>query len=839
MAVSRLDVTLPTRQDDHSGWPPGRHDTGNVIALNTQASSRTALFVHRCLRPSAAAALLLTGLLTLLMAGAAQATSPRLASEGDGYAPEGSCAGCHQAEHDAWKDSDHGWAMRPATPDNVLGDFADARFTDSGEEGEVTARFHREDERFLVTLKGPGEPEATHEIAYTFGYFPLQQYLIAMPDGRLQSLTIAWDSRSAAEGGQRWFSLYPGQTFTPDDPLHWQGRYQNWNAMCADCHSTNLQKGYDPVEDVFDTTWHEQSVGCQSCHGPSQAHLDWAQDVPWAQDDASAAAPSAEPSAASSDTPGTSNSAEDIGLGVDLADMSGQEMVGQCARCHSRRTTLGAGPAHGEPLLDSALPSLLTEGLYHADGQIQGEVYVYGSFAQSKMYQAGVTCTDCHDPHTNRVRVEGNGLCTQCHNTAQSPRFPALEPGDYDSVEHHHHTPGSEGAQCVNCHMPETTYMVVDPRRDHSFRVPRPDLNEATGSPDACTRCHDGMSPDRAAGSIKEWFGDLARAEQGGTHYGEVLAAARQGQDGVLRPLQRLVADDDTPDIVRATAIDALAELGPPALPTLEAALEDASGLVRAAAAPAFASAPDALRVERLLPLLDDPRRAVRDEAVRALAGISLAALPEDRREAYRAAREDTERRLRANADLPGNRLSLAVLLERSGERDDAIDQYRAALAMDPYFLPARVNMVTLHSRGGDTAASRRLLEDGLALDDMPLTDRGHLAYLLALSLAETQQFDEALEWLSKAAEWRPGHVRTHYNRALILDRLGHKPQALAALEQGLRLAPDSPDLLYAAVYLNAAAGRIPQALSALERLRRQRPNDPRLQQLERQLRAR
>ncbi len=186
----------------------------------------------------------IAALLTLLLVGSVQAASPRLASEAEGYAPEGSCAGCHQAEHDAWKDSDHGWAMRPATPDNVLGDFADARFTDSGQQGEIQALFHRQGERFLVTLEGPGEPEATHEIAYTFGYYPLQQYLIEMPGGRLQGLTIAWDSRSAAEGGQRWFSLYPGQTFTPDDPLHWQGRYQNWNAMCADCHSTNLQKGY-------------------------------------------------------------------------------------------------------------------------------------------------------------------------------------------------------------------------------------------------------------------------------------------------------------------------------------------------------------------------------------------------------------------------------------------------------------------------------------------------------------------------------------------------------------------------------------------------------------------
>lgn len=764
-------------------------------------------------------------LLTLLIAGTVQAASPRLASEAEGYAPEGSCAGCHREEVAAWQDSDHGWAMRPATPDSVLGDFADARFIESGEEGEVQARFHREDERFLVTLEGPGEPEATWEIAYTFGYFPLQQYLIELPGGRLQGLTIAWDARDEQDGGQRWFSLYPGQTFTPDDPLHWQGRYQNWNAMCADCHSTNLQKGYDPVADVFATTWHEQSVGCQSCHGPSRAHLDWAES--WAPEE-----PDVSPRDAAA-------RATDRGLGVDLGEMTGQELVGQCARCHSRRQPLGVGPAHGQPLLDSALPSLLTEGLYHADGQIQGEVYVYGSFAQSRMYQAGVSCTDCHDPHTNRLRLEGNAVCTQCHNAAPPSRFPGIIPADYDSIDHHHHTPGSEGAQCVSCHMPETTYMVVDPRRDHSFRVPRPDLAEATGSPDACTRCHDDMPPERAAASIQAWFGELARAERGATHYGEIFAAARQGRSDALRPLQRLVANDATPDIVRATAIDALADFGVPALPTLEAALVDEAGLVRAASVPAFARAPDAARVALLLPLLDDPLLAVRDEVVKALAGVSLMRLPEARRDDLLRARRDYERRLRENADLPGNRLNLAVLLSRSGRADEAIAHYRAALAMDPYFLPARGNLVTLLSQRGEAQEAQRVLEDGLALEDMPPPDRAHLAYLLALSLAEAQRFAEALSWLDRAVEWRPEHVRSHYNRALLLDRLGRKSQALAALEQGLDLAPEAPDLLYAAVYLNAAAGDIPRALSHLERLRGLQPDDPRLERLERQLKRR
>ncbi|MBY6109240.1 tetratricopeptide repeat protein [Halomonas sp. H10-59] len=755
--------------------------------------------------------------------GTPQGTPPTTATEAKGYAPEGSCASCHEAETQAWQDSDHAWALRDATPDNVLGDFDDASF----EDGEVKARFHRRGDTFLATLEGPQDPAETFEIRHTFGVRPLQQYLVEQPGGRLQSLTIAWDSRPANEGGQRWFSLYPGQAFTPDDPLHWRGRYQNWNAMCADCHSTNLEKHYDLESDSFATTWHEQSVGCQSCHGPAQDHLGWA--ARWqADEDAPASSPA---------------SAGDMGLALDLADMDAPEMVEQCARCHSRRQMLGAGPVHGAPLTDAALPSLLGEGMYHADGQIQGEVYVYGSFTQSRMYQQGVGCVDCHDPHTSEVKIEGNGLCLQCHNPAPPPRFPTMQRNNYDSPEHHHHTPGSEGAQCVSCHMPETTYMVVDPRRDHSFRVPRPDLAEATGSPDACTGCHQDLSPADAAAQIREWFGDDSRSASR-SHYGVALQSARLGRPEAPDYLKALIEDDDTPDIVRATAVGELTPFAGDALPTLEQALQDESPLVRAAAAPVFAQAPEGARVELLLPLIDDERLAVRDEAVKALAGTSLMVMPQERRAAFLEARRDYERRLEQNADLPGNRLNLAVLLARTGREDEAEQQYRAALAMDPYFLPARANLVTQLSAEGRQQDARALLKDGIALDGMPTPDRGHLAYLLALSLAEDGGMqeeggmEEALSWLEKAAEWRPDHARTHYNRGLMLDRLGRKDEALAALEQGRRQAPGDPDLLYALVYVNATSGRIPQALSALAELRRLRPDDPRLGQLERQLRG-
>lgn len=756
-------------------------------------------FLHSCL-------LLL--LLSPSLLHASVAKEPALAATPAGYAAEGSCVGCHAEQAKAWKDSDHDWAMRPADASSVLGNFNDARFSEAG----VEARFFRRDDQYFINTEGEDGKADDFRILYTFGHRPLQQYLVALPGGRLQALTIAWDSRPASAGGQRWFSLYPGQRFAPGDPLHWTGRYQNWNAMCADCHSTKLEKGYDSQSDTFATTWHEQSVGCQACHGPAQAHVDWAKQA----------------------TPGKAyDQATEIGLKVDFAALGGRGLIEQCAFCHSRRQGLGVGQQPGHPLLDAALPATLRPDLYHADGQIQGEVYVYGSFTQSKMYNAGVTCTDCHDPHSTRVKVEGNGLCLQCHNSnPQTQRFPGLQAKNYDSPTHHHHALQSAGAQCVNCHMPETTYMVIDPRRDHSLRIPRPDLAQGTGSPDACTGCHDDKPPAWAAQAIESWFGEPQRP----AHYGQSFQAVREGRDDSLALLTETISDLGKPAIVRATAAEQLADAGPPSLPSLTKALRDDSALVRAYAASGFTGLPPVQRVKHLLPLLDDPQRAVRDEALRALAGIPLIAMPEPRREAFKAQLAEYEQRLRDNADLPGNRLNLAVFLARSGRQLEALEAYRQALRMDPYFSPARVNLVTLANNTLRQDEAEQVLRDGLALTNMPVGDRGNLAYMLALLLVERGQPGEAVQWMDEAAQALPDHTRIRYNQGLLLLQLQRRDAAQAALEAGLEQAPNDADLLYALIYLHGSGGERETAVAYWQRLRKAVPNDPRLQQLRGQL---
>ena len=216
---------------------------------------------------------------TLRMAGLAIMTIlslvgriPARADELPTFVGAQACAGCHAAEFDAWKGSHHALAMQKATEAAVLGDFVGAQLKHFG----VTTRFFRDGDKFMARTDGPDGELHEYPIAYTFGVYPLQQYLIAFPGGRLQALGIAWDSRSKDDGGQHWFHLYPDQNLKPGDPLHWTGRDQTWNYQCADCHSTNLQKNYDLATNTYATGWTDIDVACEACHGPGSRHVAWA-----------------------------------------------------------------------------------------------------------------------------------------------------------------------------------------------------------------------------------------------------------------------------------------------------------------------------------------------------------------------------------------------------------------------------------------------------------------------------------------------------------------------------------------------------------------------------------
>ena len=496
------------------------------------------------------------------------------------------CQACHATESRQWQGSHHQRAMELPSAQTVLGDFNDVTFKSDKE----TTRFFRKDHEFWVNTPGPDGQPADFKVAYTFGFTPLQQYLLALPGGRLQPLGVAWDTEK-----QQWFHLYPGQGIDASNALHWTKTAQNANYMCIECHTTGFKRHFDDQSNRFASHWQALGVGCQSCHGPASGHLNWAAKA----DPADATRGFEKPL---------------------LSQVDNRGQVETCARCHALRSPLGDGYQHGNALLDDYLPSALTAAQYEVDGKIKGEVFEYGSFTQSKMFAKGVACTDCHNPHSTALKASGNAVCTQCHNPAGKTAAPGvdgrgLKAKDYDSPAHTKHPAGSPAAQCTACHMPGKFYMGNDFRHDHSFSVPNPAQSKALGTPDACMGCHRESQSDRVIEQFNALYPD-SKPHDGG--YALALDQARKGSAGAARALQAQLARSDLPAIRRAAL---LAELGnypsAQALTLISNSLKSPDGEVREAAVRALPAMASAQQVgQQLTPLLRDPLRAVRLAAI-------------------------------------------------------------------------------------------------------------------------------------------------------------------------------------------------------------------------------
>ena len=678
------------------------------------------------------------------------------------------CQSCHVNEFASWSASHHAKSMAHASAETVLGDFSASDFSHLA----TQAGFDRVGNDFYVTIDNALGEQERFRVAYTFGVEPLQQYLVEFDDGRVQTLPVAWDSRPQNLGGQRWFHIYPVESIDSNDPLHWTGREQNWNFMCAECHSTNLSKNYNAETDTYSTTWSEINVGCEACHGPASEHVAQAEAFRF---DAR------------------------FGLAIDLDDsgravwemdsvsgiaartesrMTAPKQPEACGRCHSRRASIVADYAYAKNLLATHSLSLLDAPLYFPDGQIREEVYVYGSFVQSRMYQAGVSCSDCHEPHSAKL-VSGpdpNQVCATCHL-----------PERFANVSHHQHAGAAPG--CVDCHMPSRTYMVVDARRDHGFRIPRPDLSLSTGSPNVCTQCHVGESAEWAATNIVDWFG--AVDDQ---HFAKALHAARSHQANGNDLLQAVAGNSANSGIVRASA---LSELRPPlqnlSMNRIRDSLLDSDGLIRIGALRALTNLPPDLQVQWASPLLADALLSVRIEAASILSPLREQ-LPAETGQSFARALDELRRSHEVNIDRPESRASLASLAADRGDLESAESAFREVLEIEPAFSGARINLADLYRRLGRDSDAEQLLLQGIALRE----DDPALRHALGLLFVRAARPEEALSELSRATEIDPENPRYAYVYAVALNSLGQPDNALARLRSAAAAFPADFDIQWA-----------------------------------------
>ncbi len=700
---------------------------------------------------------------------------------------ERQCQGCHAGQVEHWTGSHHQLAMQAANDASVLGDFND--ITVRGE--RETTRFFKRDGGFWVNTTGRDGKPGDFPVAYAFGVEPLQQYLIDTGAGHLQALGVAWDTRQ-----RKWFHLYPGQGVDFKNPLHWSSPQQNANFMCMECHTTGFKRNFNAADKGFASQWQSLGVGCQACHGPASEHLQWA----------------------TKNTP-----LEHAGFQQSLRGGDNLKEVETCARCHARRSPLDDGFNVTHRLMDDFLPSRLTRELYALDGKIQDEVFEYGSFTQSKMFAKGVRCSNCHEPHSTRLRAPGNGVCLQCHNPAGSTGIAGvdgsgLKARDYQAPEHHKHVTGQPGSQCVDCHMPGKFYMVNDWRHDHGFSIPAPTQALRLGTPDACLGCHQATPGQKVAEQFRLWYGEHDTATQ---RYARSLDALRSGKPGAAMALFEQLQQADLPAIRRATLLAELPNY--PSQPALDLASHDLHNdapQVRVAAVEALAALlPAEQRVRRLAPLLDDPVRAVRIAAAYALLPARNSGLGP----AFDKALGEYEQAQLSQQDRAEANVNLALLYRASGRLDQVEAFLRAALLRDADFDPARVALTQWLDARGQPDQARHLLDEGLARHP----ESALLEHARGLALVRSGQREEALKALRKAAQLAPENVGFAYVLAVALHDQGQADAAMQQLWKSLGQQPYNREIRLALLRYLQQAGERDKANGLIETLRAINPQDP------------
>jgi predicted CXXCH cytochrome family protein len=696
------------------------------------------------------------------------------------YVGSTKCQSCHAKEFADWKKSDHFLAMQPANDSSVLGDFSGTSFTSDG----VTNKFFKKDGKFIINAQGDDGKNHDYEVLYAFGYFPLQQYLIAFPGGRMQSTRVSWNSRD-----KKWFHQYPNQKVDHHDWLHWTGNGQNWNTMCASCHSTDLQKNYDFTLDSYNTTWNEINVSCESCHGPGSKHISFISSAEYKNGDSL------------------------VNSGFLYAHSTNPQLqLNTCAPCHARKTDLSKNRMNTSEIMDDLIPQIISNEYYFADGQINQEDYEYGSFAQSKMFHNKVQCSNCHNPHSGKLKMIGNNLCMSCHQ----PK--------YNTKEHHFHALETEGAQCINCHMPVKTFMGNDHRRDHSFRIPRPDQSIIYETPNTCTSCHKNKSNTWAADAIKKWYGPK-RAY----HFSDDLLPGSELSEKSEKHLIKLVRDTLQPEIARATAANYLGNIqSQQSVNGLLEALKDKKALVRYHAVRSLENFPPETWQQAAQQSLTDPVRAVRIAAADLYHRLPAEAIPASAKSAYAAADNENKKYLQHQTDFAVGNVMLADYELQGNDHLNAITHYIRGLQKDSLMNYARLNLSAAYNSVGKNAEALKTLNDASAID--PKNER--VFYNLGLLQYELSDIPAAMENFKKAMRLGSTNTGLYYNYGLLLQQQGKLKEAEQVLLAGFSINQQAANINYALAFLYANQNLTKKAKVHAMLLQKIDPNNPEYQGL-------
>ena len=689
------------------------------------------------------------------------------------FVGDAGCKSCHTKEYNDWQSSHHFMAMQPANDSTVKGDFNNVVFTSDG----VTSRFFKKNNKFFINTQGEDDKNHDYEIKYTFGFIPLQQYLIEFPGGRMQVTRASWDTKKG-----KWFHQYNGQKIPAGDWLHWTGNAQNWNTTCADCHSTNLKKNYAVESDTYHTTYSAVNVSCEACHGAGTNHINYIKE-------------------------GFKNGDKIAGSKLELPKNAGQiAQINTCAPCHALRTTVSKNALASVELLDNYIPDVPSVERFHADGQVNEEDFIYTSFLQSKMFHAGVKCSNCHNPHSGKLVLSANNLCLQCHQKK------------YNEPSHTFHAANTTGSECISCHMPGKYFMGNDYRHDHSFRVPRPDLSVKYGTPNACNNCHGDKSGQWAADAVSKWYGPTRKY-----HFAEdLIPGSRIGSNSELH-LLNLLRNTAIPNIIKATAAFYLADIPTQnSLNALLGCLKEKDPQIRYRALRSLVNFDPRGWLNAAAPLLQDQVRAVRVAAADMFLTMPADQLPSGYAAALSAAKNDLMDYLYSQADFASGNIMLGDYYMRLQDNPNAEKFYLRGLKKDSLLNLARLNLSVVYNLEGKNEQALQVLKTAEKID--PLNER--IYYNIALLYNEMQDTRNALINFEKAVQLKSPNPRLYYNYGLLLLNTDVQ-KAEAILQKGLTFSDQDASLHYALAYLYLKQKQHYKAINHALILKKVDPNNP------------
>ena len=703
-----------------------------------------------------------------------------LSSEKNEFIGPEACQSCHTKEYAEWKKSDHFKAMMPANDSTVSGNFNDAELNSDG----VTSKFFKRDGKYFINTDGDDGKNHDYEVKYTFGYYPLQQYLVEFPGGRMQVPRVSYNVVK-----KEWFNQYKDQQIHHRDWLHWTHQSQNWNSMCATCHSTGLKRNFNEETDSYHTTYSNLTVSCESCHGMGKNHAEYIKTEDYQN----------------------GNKVKGSYLVLNKGQKNTEELSA-CIQCHARRTELSAHVIPSTEALDNFIPTVPTTENYFPDGQFRDENYEFGSFTQSKMFHQGVKCSNCHNPHTGKIAFEGNKMCLQCHQ----PR--------YDSPQHYFHAENTEASQCVNCHMQSRTYMGADVRRDHSFRIPRPDQSVKYKTPNACTQCHTGKKDQWAADAIVKWYGP----ERKHNYTDELLPGSLLDQNSFVH-LNKLLRDTSVTATIRATAINYLGQIASEeSMNAIKDFLHDSSAIVRNEAVSSFSNFPPERWVSNVTPLLNDPVRAVRVSAANALSGVSQTEFDPNQITSFASAHSELMEFLHLQSDFAVGSVGLGDYYYKTGDNQNAEKYYLRSLKIDSLANYGRINLSSIYNSQGQNDKALASLNEAIKID--PANPR--LSYNLALLYVELGKNDKALKYFDDTEKLKFDYDKFYYNYGLFLQQVGNNKKADVVFSEGLKRYPYSEQLNYGAAYFYLKLNKKESAIECIRKLKQINPTEQRYSEL-------